>query len=90
MDDTSAAARERQRENLMSRTPEERARMASRMSMAARRLVESSVRAALGPDAGEREVRRGVFLRFYGRDLGLERAVAMCDAMERRRDAQSR
>ena len=88
MGDTRPEIAERVRANLMARTPEERMAMASRMSVAARRLVEDGVRAALGHDATDADVYRGVFLRFYGRELGRDRANAICDAIETRRRAR--
>jgi hypothetical protein len=87
--DTSQEAAARVRQIVMSRTAEERLRMWSRMSVGARRLVEAGVRMALGPDASESDVRREVFLRFYGRELGRERALTIFDAMETKRAARA-
>jgi len=72
----------------MARTPAERLAMASEMSVAARYLAEAGVRAELGPEATESEVRRAVFVRFYGRELGRERAERVVDAIEARRRAE--
>lgn len=58
--------------------------MASRMSVAARQIAEAGVRAELGPAPSDSLVRRAVFLRFYGRELGDARANAIVDAIERR------
>ena len=87
MDDTSADVKARVRANLLARSPAERAAMASRMSVGARQIAAAGARAELGPDASERDVRRMVFLRFYGRELGHERAGAIFDAIEARRAA---
>jgi hypothetical protein len=87
--DTSPEAAERVRLILMSRTAEERLRMWSRMSVGARQLAEAGVRMALGPDASDRDVKREVFLRFYGRELGRERALAIFDAIETKRGARA-
>jgi len=64
--------------------------MWSRMSVGARRLAEAGVRMVLGPDASELEVRREVFLRFYDRELGRERALAIFEAIEANRAARPR
>lgn len=72
----------------MSRSPAERLAMASRMSTGARALATSGEGMALGPDASGRDVRRLVFLRFYGRELGETRALAIFEAIEARRAAR--
>ena len=86
--DTSPEAADRVRQIVMSRTPE-RLRMWSRMSVGARQLAEAGVRMSLGPDASEFEVRREVFLRFCGRELGRECALTIFDAIEARRAARA-
>lgn len=83
--DTTPEIARRVRAIVMSRTPEERLVMWSRMSVGARQLVEAGARMALGADATDRDVRRLAFLRFYGRELGEDRARALFDAMEARR-----
>lgn len=88
MDDTRPEVRRRVRELFMARTPAERLAMASEMSVAARRLAEAGVRAELGARATDAEVFRAVFLRFYARELGRERANAIVDAIEARRAAR--
>jgi len=55
------------------------------MSVAARRLAEAGVRAELGRNATDAEVFRAVFLRFYERELGRERALRIVEAIEARR-----
>jgi hypothetical protein len=88
MEDTTAERRARVRAFFMALTPEDRMRIGSRMSLAARELVTAVVRADLGRDATEADVRRAVFLQFYGRELGRERCIEICAAMERRRRAR--
>jgi hypothetical protein len=87
VDDTHPDARVRARALLMARTPAERMAMASEMSVAAREIAAAGVRAELGPRASDRDVRRGVFLRFYARDLGRLEAERIFDAIEARRGA---
>jgi hypothetical protein len=87
--DTHPDMEKRARAILLAKTPEERLRMASAMSMGARALAYAGARAQLGPDASDADVRRLVFLRFYGRELGKERAAAIFDAIEARRAARS-
>jgi hypothetical protein len=84
MEDTPSDVKARVREILLAKSPAERAEMASRMSVAARRAAEAGVRAKLGPLASHEEVQRAVFLRFYGRELGLAHANAIVDALEQR------
>ena len=84
MDDTTPDVKTRVRAILLAKSAAERAAMASRMSVAARRAAEVGVRADLGPLASDEDVRRAVFLRFYGRELGNARANAIVDAIERR------
>lgn len=69
MKDTSHEMQRRFEQMLMSRPGEERVRMASSMYDTARRLVLASLRAEK-PDATPADLRKGLFLRFYGRDFG--------------------
>ena len=85
--DTHPDIERRTRAILLAKTPEERLRMASAMSVGARAMAHAGVRAQLGPDASDREVRRLVFVRFYGRELGKARAEAIFDAIEAKRAA---
>jgi hypothetical protein len=61
--------------------------MASEMSVAARQLAAAGVRTELGPEATDRDVRRAVFLRFYGGELGPEKAGRIFDTIEARTKA---
>ena len=88
--DTSPEMAARARAIVMARTPSERAAMASEMSVSARALVAVGVRMELGPDASELDVRRAVFVRFYGGELGAGRAAALFDAVERSRLSKQR
>lgn len=65
--DTSPEAAAVYHHALMSRSPEERLRMTTRMWTTARRLVESSLRAEGVTDPGTLKIR--TFLRFYSTDL---------------------
>lgn len=58
------------------------------MAVGARALATTGARLTLGPGADERQVRRLVLLRFYGRELGEERAAAIFDAIEARRTSR--
>ena len=60
---------------LMARTPSERARMASDMHAAARRIVLDS----LPGDLSEGERMRVLFMRFYGRDFDPATAARIGD-----------
>lgn len=68
MSDTHPAIAERFRQMLMARSGEERLRMGCSMHEAARRLVRASI-LAQNPDAGPQEIRRSLFLRFYGHEF---------------------
>lgn len=89
-DDTDPDARARQRAILLARSPAERLAMAGRMAVGARALIEAGVRAELGAAATEADVRRAVFLRFYARNLGRDRAAQIANAIEARRRARDR
>ena len=65
MGDTPPDVKKRFRTMMMSRTPEERLRMASRMFSTARALVLSGA----GADEGNAGRREHLFLRFYARDF---------------------
>ncbi len=83
--DTTVDAAARARAIVMAKSPEERLAMWSRMSVGARALATAGARMTLGDDATDHDVRRLVFLRFYGRELGEPRALAIFDAIEARR-----
>ena len=87
--DTPDAVAARVRAIVMAKTPAERLAMGASMSMGARAVAAAGARAQLGPDASDEAVRRLVFLRFYGRELGMQRAEAIFDAMEVRRSARA-
>lgn len=86
--DTSPAMAARARAIVMAKSPAERLAMGASMSMGARAMAMAGARAQLGPQASDEAVRRLVFLRFYGRELGRERTEAIFDAMEIRRSAR--
>jgi hypothetical protein len=68
MNDTPPEVAERYRVMLMQRTGEERLIMGCAMRDTARKLVEASLREE-NPLATEAEIRKGVFLRFYGHEF---------------------
>lgn len=68
MKDTPPEVEERYPEMLMHRTGEERLIMGCAMRDMARALVEASLREQ-NPLATEAEIRKGVFLRFYGHEF---------------------
>ncbi len=66
--DTSPEVAARYRQLLMAKSGQERMLLGAAMYAQARKIVEASVRGH-DPDASDREVRRQVVLRFYGRDF---------------------
>lgn len=68
MKDTSPDMEQLQRELIMRLTPGERMLMAMDMYQTAKTIVEAGIRARHG-DLPPREMRRRVFLQFYGNDL---------------------
>ena len=66
--DTSPEVEARYRAMLLARSPEERLRMAGSMFSDARRLVVASILAA-NPTASPGDIRRELFLRFYGHEF---------------------
>jgi hypothetical protein len=68
VNDTPPEVEERYRAMLMQRTGEERLIMGCAMRDTARKLVEASLREQ-NPLATEAEIRKGVFLRFYGHEF---------------------
>lgn len=68
MNDTPPEVDAIYRRMLLSKSGAERVRMASAMFNDARRIIESSIRAA-DPDIDEIGLRQAVFLRFYGHEF---------------------
>jgi len=68
VNDTAPEIARRYRELLMSKTPEQRLRMGLAMYDTARALAESGIRAQY-PDISPRELKKQLFLRFYGNDF---------------------
>jgi hypothetical protein len=68
MRDTSPEMERRFREMLLARSGAERLKMGCSMHSFAQQLVRASILAKT-PHASEAEVRRALFLRFYGRDF---------------------
>lgn len=71
MNDTSPEMERRFREMLISRSPEDRLKMACSMHETARRLVIASL-LQQNPNATPADLRRGLFLRFYADDFSPE------------------
>lgn len=84
MTDTSRDITIRYRRMLMSLTPAERLGMASRMFDAARALALAGIRARLGKDATEQELRVELFLRFYGGDLAPDERQRIVSELRKR------
>ena len=88
MNDTPPEIERRYREMLLQRSGEERLIMGCSMVTFARELVVASVLAKT-PDASPSELRRAIFLRFYGDDFDLAtrekilRAVEAADERQR-------
>lgn len=68
MKDTSVSVQRLFEQMLMRRSPEDRLRMGCSMFTAARRIVESSIRAS-SPNILPMEMKQKIFLRFYGDDF---------------------
>lgn len=68
MNDTSTEMEERYREMIMSRSPADRLRMASRMYDSGAKLVISSIKNS-NSQLGASQMRRQFFLRMYGADF---------------------
>jgi hypothetical protein len=68
MSDTHPSVESRFHEMIMSRSPEERLRMGCSMFDTAKEIVRSSIRER-NPNLSEREMRKEIFLRFYGNDF---------------------
>lgn len=81
MNDTSPEMEQRFREMLMARSGEERLKMACSMHETARHLVIASLLQE-NPNATPEELRRGLFLRFYGQDFSPEESERILTALE--------
>jgi hypothetical protein len=80
MDDTTPEVRRIHHEMLMRRSPEERLRMAFSMYDAARLLVEAGIRMR-HPDISPAEMKRQVFLRFYGDEFDDDQKKRILEAL---------
>jgi hypothetical protein len=69
MSDTAAVIEKRYHQMLMRLTPEQRLLQTCRMFTTAKRLAESSIRAASARPLDDEMLRRELFLRLYGRDV---------------------
>lgn len=81
MKDTRTEIEQRYRAMLLARSPEERLKMGCSMHATARSLVRASV-LARNPEASPADLRRALFQRFYGHELGpedRERIIAWLD-----------
>ncbi|MDP2660312.1 MAG: hypothetical protein Q8R28_06255 [Dehalococcoidia bacterium] len=82
MNDTSPEMEERFIAMLMARSGEDRLRMACDMNETARSLVLASLLAE-NPNATQAELRKGLFLRFYGDDFSPEQTRRILEFLER-------
>lgn len=82
MKDTTPEMEERFRQMLMARSPEERLKMGCSMHETARRLVIASLLQG-NPNATPADLRRGLFLRFYGHEFGPEETARILEALEK-------
>jgi hypothetical protein len=89
MNDTPPEVDELYRAMLMRRTGEERLIMGCAMRDTARALVEASLREQ-NPLATEAEIRKGVFLRFYGHEFDPPTRDKILAAIERAAQAGAR
>ena len=71
MNDTNPEIEKRFREMIMERSGEERLKMGFSMFNMARRQVISSIKRD-NPDANIQEIKKEIFLRFYGQDFSSE------------------
>ena len=79
MNDTNPEIEKRFREMIMERSGEERLKMGFSMFNMARRQVISSIKRD-NPDANIQEIKKEIFLRFYGQDFSSEeRKKSLCD-----------
>ncbi len=69
MSDTAPVIEKRYHEMLMRLTPEQRLLQTCRMFATAKRLAESSIRAASAEPMDDEMLRRELFLRLYGREV---------------------
>ena len=72
MKDTTDEMEARYRAMIMALSPQERLKRGCAMFQTAKLLAIASIRQELGSAASEREIRRRVFLRFYGQDFSQE------------------
>ncbi len=82
MNDTSPAVQAIFDEMLMDRSGEDRLRMACDMYETARSLVLASLLAE-NPNATQTDLRKGLFLRFYGDDFSPEQTRRILEFLER-------
>ncbi len=80
MRDTSPEVERRYREMLLSRSGEERLKMGCSMFGMARALFRASI-LAKNPDATAGELRRAIFLRWYGREFDAETKQKILSAL---------
>ena len=80
MQDTSAEVQDTYHNMLMAKTPEERLRMGCSMFDMAKEIVRSSI-INQNPKISQRELKREIFLRFYGREFSKKRLAKMLNAL---------
>ncbi len=82
MRDTNPEIEERFVEMMMRRSGQERLRMGFSMFNMARRQVVASIKMNK-PNADRKEIRKGIFLRFYGQDFSVEDQKKILPRIER-------
>ncbi len=82
MRDTNPEIEERFVEMMMRRSGQERLRMGFSMFNMARRQVVASIKMNK-PNADKKEIRKGIFLRFYGQDFSVEDQKKILPRIER-------
>lgn len=82
MKDASPEIEHRFRTMLLARSGEERLKMGCSMHQFAQTMVRASV-LAKHPQATPAELRRAVFLRFYGQELSPDRCQTVLSALEK-------
>lgn len=80
MTDTHASIERRFRRMMMGRAPLERLKMGCSMFDSAKRIVRSSI-LNQNPRLSAKEIKRAVFLRFYGQDFGREQQIKILNSL---------
>ena len=82
MNDTTKAYEQQYHTMLMQKSGEERLRMGCSMFMAAKAIVESSIKEK-HPDISSEALKEKVFLRFYGHEFSEDQKLKISQALKR-------